>query len=109
VAVGLAGLGYRFDGLGGFDGGRVPSARDLSLAVGYAGLDPRRIRQWPTEAESRELYRGVSVAADEYLASLAPELSLGELVALLGRRSEALADLWNQWGHVRPLLMATAG
>ena len=109
VAVGLAGLGYRFDGLGGFDGGRVPSARDLSLAVGYAGLDPRRIRQWPTEAESRDLYRGVSVAADEYLASMAPELSLGELVALLGRRSEALADLWNQWGHVRPLLMATAG
>ena len=109
VAVGLAGLGYRFDGLGGFDGGRVPSARDLSLAVGYAGLDPRRIRQWPTEAESRELYRGVTVAADEYLASMAPELSLSELVALLGRRSETLADLWNQWGHVRPLLMATAG
>jgi hypothetical protein len=109
VAVGLAGLGYRFDGLGGFDGGRVPSARDLSLAVGYAGLDPRRIRQWPTEAESRELYRGVTVAADEYLASMAPELSLSELVALLGRRSERLADLWNQWGHVRPLLMATAG
>jgi hypothetical protein len=109
VAVGLAGLGYRFDGLGGFDGGRVPSARDLSLAVGYAGLDPRRIRQWPTEAESRELYRDVTVAADEYLASMAPELSLSELVALLGRRSEALADLWNQWGHVRPLLMATAG
>jgi len=109
VAVGLAGLGYRFDGLGGFDGGRVPSARDLSLAVGYAGLDPRRIRQWPTEAESRELYRGVTVAADEYLASMAPELSLSELVGLLGRRSETLADLWNQWGHVRPLLMATAG
>ena len=109
VAVGLAGLGYRFDGLGGFDGGRVPSARDLSLAVGYAGLDPRRIRQWPTEAESRDLYRGVTVAADEYLASMAPELSLSELVGLLGRRSEALADLWNQWGHVRPLLMATAG
>ncbi len=109
VAVGLAGLGYRFDGLGGFDGGRIPSARDLSLAVGYAGLDPRRIRQWPTETESRELYRGVSVAADEYLASMAPELSLSELVALLGRRSESLADLWNQWGHVRPLLMATAG
>ncbi|HTS15478.1 MAG TPA: hypothetical protein VMH24_07405, partial [Candidatus Sulfotelmatobacter sp.] len=109
VAVGLAGLGYRFDGLGGFDGGRVPSARDLSLAVGYAGLDPRRIRHWPTEAESRDLYKGVTVAADEYLASMAPELSLSELVALLGRRSEALADLWNHWGHVRPLLMATAG
>jgi hypothetical protein len=25
-----------------------PSQRDLSLAVGYAGLDPMRIRRWPS-------------------------------------------------------------
>lgn len=105
IAVGLAGLGYRFDGLGGFDAGRVPSARDLSLAVGYAGLDPRRMRHWPSEAESHDLYRDVTVAAAEFLAAAAPELSLSELVTVLGRRSESLADLWNQWGHVRPLLM----
>ncbi|MFI5261279.1 MAG: hypothetical protein ACHQZR_01840 [Candidatus Limnocylindrales bacterium] len=109
VAVGLAGLGYRFDGLGGFEGSRVPSGRDLSLAVGYAGLDPRRMRHWPSEADSHELYRGVSVAADEFLASAAPDMSLAELVAILGRRSESLADLWNQWGRVRPLLLATTG
>ena len=35
----------------GFADERVPSQRDLSLAVGYAGLDPMRIRRWPTEAE----------------------------------------------------------
>jgi len=106
VAVALASLGYRFDGLGGFANGRAPSQRDLSLAVGYAGLDPRRIRRWPTEAQAAELFREVSVAADEYLASNAADLSLGEMVALLGRRSEGLAELWNQWGRVRPLLLA---
>ena len=40
VATALASFGYRFDGLGGFVDGRVPSQRDLSLAVGYAGLRP---------------------------------------------------------------------
>ena len=40
VAVGLAGLGYRFDGLGGFDGGRVPSARDLSPGRGLCRPGP---------------------------------------------------------------------
>ncbi|MGZ6343453.1 MAG: hypothetical protein ACXWOT_10625, partial [Candidatus Limnocylindrales bacterium] len=109
VAVALASLGYRFDGLGGFGGARVPSARDLSLAVGYAGLDPRRIRRWPSEEQAAELYRDVAVAADEYLAANAADLSLAEMVTLLGRRSEGLADLWNQWGRVRPLLLTAPG
>ena len=52
----LSALGYRFDGLGGFADGRVPAARDLALAVGYAGLDRMRIRTWPRESESRALY-----------------------------------------------------
>ena len=106
IAVALASLGYRFDGLGGFADERVPSQRDLSLAVGYAGLDPMRIRRWPTEAQIAELYRGIRVAADEYLAARAPDLSLGEMVALLGPRSEPLAELWNAWGRARPLLLA---
>ena len=40
IATALASFSYRFDGLGGFVDGRVPSQRDLSLAVGYAGLRP---------------------------------------------------------------------
>ena len=56
IAAALSSLGYRFDGLGGWVDDRVPSQRDLSLAVGYAGLDPMRIRHWPTEAEMRELF-----------------------------------------------------
>lgn len=101
----LASLGYRFDGLGGWLDGRVPSQRDLSLALGYAGLDPMRIRQWPTEQEMFELFGQVRVAAPEYLAGAAGDLTLGELVAMLGRRAEGLTDVWNAWGRVRPLLL----
>ncbi|HEX5452102.1 MAG TPA: hypothetical protein VFW86_06890, partial [Candidatus Limnocylindrales bacterium] len=109
IALALASLGYRFDGLGGFADDRVPSQRDLSLAVGYAGLDPMRIRRWPGDVEMRTLYSELHVAADEYLAGRAPDLTLGEMVALLGRRSESLADLWNAWGRARPALLSTAG
>jgi len=105
VATALASFGYRFDGLGGFVDGRVPGQRDLSLAVGYAGFDPMRIRRWPNEAEATELYRGVAVAAGEFLAGAAGGLTLGELVALLRDRAEGLTDLWNAWGKIRPLLL----
>ena len=47
IAAALAALGYRFDGNEGFADGRVPGQRELSLAIGYAGLDPMRIRIWP--------------------------------------------------------------
>jgi len=67
-----------------------------------------RIRQWPTEAEMRDLFADVTVAADEHLAGAAGDLTLGELVAMLGRRADGLATLWNDWGHVRPLLLEDA-
>jgi hypothetical protein len=105
VATALASFGYRFDGMGGFIDGRVPSQRDLSLAVGYAGFDPMRIRTWPNEQESPELYRGVAVSAGEFLAAAAGGLTLGEMVGLLRDRAESLTDLWNAWGRVRPLLL----
>ena len=105
IAGALSSLGYRFDGLGGWLDGRIPSQRDLSLALGYAGLDPMRVRQWPTEAEMSELFRDVQVAAAEHLASAAGDLTLGELVTMLGRRADGLAEIWNQWGRIRPLLL----
>ena len=64
-----------------------------------------RIRHWPTEAEMRELLRDVRVAADEYVAGAAGGMSLGELVTLLGLRADPLAELWNEWGTVRPILL----
>jgi hypothetical protein len=105
IAAALSSLGFRFDGFGDWVDERPPSQRDLSLAVGYAGLDPMRVRRWPTEPEMRELLRDVRVAADEYIAGAAGGLSLGELVTLLGRRADALTELWNEWGSVRPVLL----
>ena len=108
IAAALASLGFRFDGLGGWADERVPSQRDLSLAVGYAGLDPMRIRRWPTDAETATLYRDVRVAADEFLVGAARGLTLGELVTALGRRADALTDVWNEWERARPLLLDPA-
>jgi hypothetical protein len=78
------------------------------MALGYAGLDPMRIRRWPNEDEMRSLLADVTVAADEHLAGAAGDLTLGELVAMLGRRADGLATLWNDWGRVRPLLLEDA-
>ncbi|MFL5685121.1 MAG: hypothetical protein ACJ77D_03600 [Chloroflexota bacterium] len=105
MTAALASLGYRFDGLGGWVDDRYPSQRDLSLAMGYAGLDPMRVRQWPSETETAELFRDVQVAAAEHLASAAGDMSLGSLVAMLGRRADGLTEIWNAWGRVRPVLL----
>jgi len=67
ISAALASLGYRHDGFGGWADDRIPSQRDLSLAVGYAGLDPMRIRVWPSEREMTDVLRNVTVAADEYV------------------------------------------
>ncbi|HYO41800.1 MAG TPA: hypothetical protein VES19_01260 [Candidatus Limnocylindrales bacterium] len=103
----LSALGFRYDGMGGFADGRAPAARDLSLAVGYAGLDRMRIRSWPRDSEIAILYERAVVAADEWLADQAGDLSLGRMVDALGNRAADLADLWNAWGRVRPALLAT--
>jgi hypothetical protein len=84
----------------------VPAPRDLSLAVGYAGLDRMRIRAWPREQDLPGLYSQATVAADEWLAHEAGDLSLGEMVDALGARAGELADVWNAWGRLRPLLLA---
>ena len=106
IVAALSSLGYKHDGFGSWADDRLPTQRDLSLAVGYAGLDPMRIRHWPSEAEMADLLREVTVAADEYLWEAAGTLTLGDLVSLLGRRADALTELWNEWGLVRPLLLA---
>jgi hypothetical protein len=108
VARGLSALGFRYDRFEGFADGRVPIQRDLALAVGQAGMLPVRIRQWPRPEEIGELFSDVRVMADSFIASRAPALTLGELVRLLGRRAELLADLWNEWPRVRPLLFSTS-
>jgi hypothetical protein len=108
VVRALSSLGYRFDGLGAWVDERQPSQRDLSLALGYAGLDPMRMRQWPDGAAMTVLFADVTVAADEWLASAAGDLTLAEMVGMLGRRADGLAEVWNQWGRIRPLLLDEA-
>jgi len=107
IARGLAALGFRYDGFEGFVDGRVPAQRDLALALGQVGLLPVKVRHWPSAEEAAQLFRGVAVSADRLVAVRAPALTLGELVRLLGRRAEPLADLWNEWPRCRPLLFST--
>jgi hypothetical protein len=107
IARGLAALGFRYDGMGGFVDGRVPTNRDLAMAVGQAGLLPVKIRHWPSAEEAANLLQGVHVSADTFIAARAPALTLGELVRMLGRRAEYLPDLWNDWPRCRPLMFST--
>jgi soluble cytochrome b562 len=107
IVEALALLGFHYDGLGGFADDRVPAARDLSLAVGYAGLDRMRIRTWPREDDIRALYSEAEVAADEWLVWVAGDLELGPLMDALGTRAAGLSAIWDAWGRVRPALVAT--
>jgi hypothetical protein len=105
IVQALSSLGFRFDGMRGFADDRAPSARDLSLAVGYAGLDRMRIRTWPGETALASLFEGASVRADLWLATQADDLSLRRVEAALGPRAAGLAELWDSWGRVRPAML----
>jgi hypothetical protein len=106
VVGALSSLGFRYDGMQGFADDRVPSARDLALAVGYAGLDRMRIRAWPGPAALAGLYAGASVTADVWLAGQSDDLALGRVVDALGARAADLSEVWDAWGRVRPALLS---
>jgi hypothetical protein len=108
ITAALASLGFRFDGVGGWVDDHVPSQRDLSLALGYAGIDPMRVRHWPSDSEMETLFSEVQVAAAEHLAESAGDLTLGELVSMLGRRADGLTEVWNAWGRIRPRMLEDA-
>jgi hypothetical protein len=104
IAGALAASGFRFDGIDGWADERVPTYRDLAAAVAAAGVDPRRVRAWPTQEEIVALYREVTVAADEYLMARAPRMDLAEAQEVAARRRDDLALLWSSWGFVREVL-----
>jgi hypothetical protein len=54
------------------------------------------------------LFSEVEVAAAEHLAESAGDLTLGELVTMLGRRADGLTEVWNAWGRIRPLMLEEA-
>ena len=45
------------------------------------------------------------MASDEWLVEHAGDLTLGEMVDALGPRAGDLAEVWNNWGRVRPALL----
>ena len=67
-----------------------------------------RIRHWPTETEMAELFATSPWPRTNIWPARPGDLTLGELVSMLGRRADGLADVWNEWGRVRPLLLEDA-
>ena len=104
ISGALAASGFRFDSVSDWEDGRVPGYRDLAAAVAGAGLEPRRIRAWPTQDEIAGLYAEVSVASDEYLAAHAPDLDLDEVREIVGIEGPERARLWTEWDRIRPIL-----
>jgi hypothetical protein len=106
IAAALATTGHRFDAVDGWADGRIPTYRELTLAVASAGLEPRRVRAWPTQEEIGALYREVTVATDDYLATHAPSLDLEEVQDLVAETGPSVDRLWLAWDRVRATLLA---
>jgi hypothetical protein len=106
IAGALSATGFRFDGIDGWADERTPTYRDLAAALAVVGLDPRRIRAWPTQDQIGRLYTEVTVAADEFIAIESPELDLAEVQDLVGLRRAGLDFLWANWSVAGPILSA---
>ena len=102
----LARLGFIFEPTEGWHAARAPAPSDLSMALAYAGLDARNMRDLPSADELAALPASIGVDARAFLAAHAPELTIDNVVRALGRRAESLGQLWNEWGQVRPILLS---
>ncbi len=98
--------GFRYDPSDGWYGQRAPQARDLAVALKYAGMDAHVLRQLSTTEDLLDLPESISVAAFEHLAEMAPDLGLHDVHRVAGRNAQELADLWDHWADVRALLLA---
>jgi hypothetical protein len=108
VAISLAAMGYRFDGSSGWIDGRVPTIRELAVALSHAGHDPRGLRRPAGQQAIDELWQGTTVLVEDYLAACAPGLELEQVMACLGPAAANLSELWDMWGRLKPLLLASA-
>jgi hypothetical protein len=106
VMAALARLGFLFEPSEGWHAGRAPAPSDLSMALAYAGLDARNMRDLPSAENLQLLPRSIGVDARSFLAAQAPELDIDSLVRTLDRRAAQLEPLWNEWGQVRPVLLS---
>ena len=101
----LRDLGFRYDPNDGWYGERAPQARDLALALKYAGMDTHVLRQLSTTEDLLDLPASITVAPFEHLAEMAPDLGLDDVHRVAGRNAQDLADLWDHWADVRALLL----
>jgi len=106
VVISLSSMGYRYDGRSGWVDGRVPAYRDLAQALADVGIDPIRIRAWPTQLEIAALFAGARPAPEELLAAAGPEYDAESVRVLLGERGPELHNLWLAWDALRPALLA---
>ncbi len=104
----LRDLGFRYDPNDGWYGERAPQARDLALALKYAGMDTHVLRQLATSEDLLDLPASITVAPFEHLAEMAPDLGLDDVHRVAGRNAQELADLWDHWADVRALLLGPA-
>jgi hypothetical protein len=102
----LASMGYAYDGDAGWVDGRVPVYHDLTRALADVGVDPRRVRAWPSQADIANLLVGARPAPDELLAAAGPDYAATDMAMLLGEHAAGLADLWVTWEAVRPVLLS---
>ncbi len=108
IVASLARLGFRFDPDEGWYGGRTPTVNDLVMALAYAGRDPRMLRGIPTPEEMRGLPATVRVVTLDLLAQHAADLTLPQMLGVLGPRAEGFGELWDDWGRIRPVLLSEA-
>ncbi len=84
VIAALARLGFSFAPSEGWYAGRAPAPADLSMALAYAGLDARNMRDLPDSEDLRQLPGSIGVDGRAYLAARAPSLAMDQLVSALG-------------------------
>ncbi len=104
VVGALATMGYAYDGRDGWVDSRVPAYRDLSTALADVGIDPRRIRAWPSSSDIAALFLGARPAPEELRAAAGPADEVYDVRELVGERAGELHDLWLAWDAVRPAL-----
>jgi hypothetical protein len=107
VVNSLAALGYRFDGNDGWADGHAPTARDLALALSHCDFDPRALRRPAGQAAIDDLWHGTVVLTELHLLACAPDLTVDQVNRCLGQRAARLGDLWDNWGRIRPALLAS--
>ncbi len=105
VVGALGSMGYAYDGRVGWVDNRVPAYRDLAMALADVGIDPRRIRAWPSSADIAGLFVGARAAPEELLAAAGPAYDVSDMRELVGPRADELQDLWLAWDAVRPALL----